>query len=92
MYYILVLTKYDLLYVEVKLALFYIKKKFSLQNLAGHNHCRNPDADRKPWCYVDSKGKFGFCPVPECTTEEVTMTTSPAGSKTTARPTTTTTG
>ncbi|XP_052784595.1 uncharacterized protein LOC128220288 [Mya arenaria] len=54
-------------------------EKFPDKGLAGHNHCRNPDSDSRPWCYVDHEGHFGFCPVPECSdAHSVTTTTTPS--------------
>lgn len=32
----------------------------------GHNYCRNPDGDARPWCYVNREESFGFCPIPHC--------------------------
>ncbi|TRY96768.1 hypothetical protein DNTS_014492 [Danionella cerebrum] len=36
--------------------------------LGNHNHCRNPDGDTKPWCYVYKKAQISweFCSVPTC--------------------------
>ncbi|XP_025096525.1 uncharacterized protein LOC112565332 [Pomacea canaliculata] len=47
------------------------------KGLGDHNYCRNPDNDKKPWCWV-ALGKFGYCPVPQCseTTPEPATTTS----------------
>ncbi|XP_045212294.2 uncharacterized protein LOC123563518 [Mercenaria mercenaria] len=53
-------------------------EKFPDKGLEGHNYCRNPDGDVRPWCYVNNEGTFGFCPVPRCQdqdVEQVPMTT-----------------
>lgn len=32
-----------------------------------NNYCRNPDNERKPWCYTtDSQTRFEYCNVPRC--------------------------
>ena len=32
--------------------------------LGGHNYCRNPDGEPKPWCYpIDSPDRFQYCDV-----------------------------
>uniref|UniRef100_A0A8D1VDK1 Hyaluronan binding protein 2 n=1 Tax=Sus scrofa TaxID=9823 RepID=A0A8D1VDK1_PIG len=34
-----------------------------------HNFCRNPDGDRKPWCFIkvsSAKVKWEYCDVPAC--------------------------
>ncbi|XP_062926342.1 tissue-type plasminogen activator-like isoform X1 [Mobula hypostoma] len=37
--------------------------------LGSHNFCRNPDNDRKPWCYIEGKKNWDFCDIPKCQTE-----------------------
>ncbi|XP_055972887.1 tissue-type plasminogen activator isoform X1 [Sorex fumeus] len=39
--------------------------------LGNHNYCRNPDKDRKPWCYVFKQGTYTpeFCSIPVCSAE-----------------------
>ncbi|XP_037382051.1 tissue-type plasminogen activator [Talpa occidentalis] len=39
--------------------------------LGNHNYCRNPDQDRRPWCYVFKAGKYSeeFCSTPACPQE-----------------------
>ena len=35
--------------------------------LGDHNLCRNPDGDKRPWCWVDvTKGSFGYCALGQC--------------------------
>ncbi|CAJ0927261.1 unnamed protein product, partial [Ranitomeya imitator] len=36
--------------------------------LGNHNHCRNPDGDKNPWCYIFKNGKYiwDYCSVPAC--------------------------
>ncbi|XP_066449505.1 tissue-type plasminogen activator [Eleutherodactylus coqui] len=36
--------------------------------LGNHNYCRNPDGDKKPWCYIFKNGKYiwDYCSVPTC--------------------------
>ncbi|CAG5906144.1 unnamed protein product [Menidia menidia] len=43
--------------------------------LEQNNHCRNPDGDEKPWCFIKKRGalNWGFCKIKKCT--EVTTTT-----------------
>ncbi|CAI9722756.1 serine protease svh-1-like isoform X3 [Octopus vulgaris] len=51
--------------------------------LGNHNHCRNPDKDKRPWCWVAPafKNQFGYCKIDHCknvtesTTVESTVTT-----------------
>lgn len=32
-----------------------------------NNYCRNPDNQRKPWCYTtDSETRWEYCQVPTC--------------------------
>ncbi|KAL8565021.1 hypothetical protein ACOMHN_003397 [Nucella lapillus] len=52
------------------------------KGLGDHNYCRNPDGDARPWCWV-AKGKFGFCPIPECS---ATTTPSPLSTTTSLPP------
>nr|XP_057922521.1 hepatocyte growth factor activator isoform X1 [Doryrhamphus excisus] len=39
-----------------------------LKGLGEHAYCRNPDGDKKPWCYTLSKGAISweYCAVPSC--------------------------
>ena len=30
-----------------------------------HNHCRNPDQDERPWCFVSSRD-YDYCDIPRC--------------------------
>ncbi|XP_076441683.1 neurotrypsin-like [Babylonia areolata] len=48
------------------------------KGLGDHNNCRNPDGENRPWCWV-ARGKFGFCPVPQCS---ATTTPSPLSTTT----------
>lgn len=41
-------------------------ENFPDKGLLGHNYCRNPDDDVRPWCYVNDEGTYGYCPVPKC--------------------------
>ncbi|XP_062456871.1 kremen protein 2 [Rhea pennata] len=38
--------------------------------LGPHNHCRNPDGDARPWCYVaeseEGGGDWKYCDIPSC--------------------------
>ncbi|XP_077118333.1 tissue-type plasminogen activator [Ranitomeya variabilis] len=36
--------------------------------IGNHNHCRNPDGDKNPWCYIFKNGKYiwDYCSVPAC--------------------------
>ncbi|XP_078386922.1 salivary plasminogen activator beta-like [Cetorhinus maximus] len=36
--------------------------------LGSHNHCRNPDGDAKPWCYVPGSMYWEPCDIPTCQT------------------------
>uniref|UniRef100_A0A672H7R1 trypsin n=1 Tax=Salarias fasciatus TaxID=181472 RepID=A0A672H7R1_SALFA len=40
----------------------------ALRGLGEHAFCRNPDGDRKPWCYTlnDSAISWEYCAVPSC--------------------------
>uniref|UniRef100_A0A3P8TCY2 trypsin n=1 Tax=Amphiprion percula TaxID=161767 RepID=A0A3P8TCY2_AMPPE len=40
------------------------------------NHCRNPDGDDKPWCFIKKQGKldWNFCKVKECSKAPATTT------------------
>uniref|UniRef100_A0A4X2KSX7 t-plasminogen activator n=1 Tax=Vombatus ursinus TaxID=29139 RepID=A0A4X2KSX7_VOMUR len=46
------------------------KKNAHDLGLGSHNFCRNPDNDRKPWCYVlkDNLETWEYCDVPKCST------------------------
>ncbi|XP_028330018.1 hepatocyte growth factor activator isoform X2 [Gouania willdenowi] len=39
-----------------------------MRGLGDHGYCRNPDGDRKPWCYVLNDGAISweYCDVPSC--------------------------
>ncbi|XP_020779681.1 hepatocyte growth factor activator isoform X2 [Boleophthalmus pectinirostris] len=39
-----------------------------LKGLGGHAYCRNPDGDKKPWCYTLNDGAISweYCNVPSC--------------------------
>jgi len=40
--------------------------RFPGAELAGHNHCRNPDSERTIWCYTDlNNNNFDYCDTPE---------------------------
>ncbi|XP_053161217.1 hyaluronan-binding protein 2 isoform X3 [Hemicordylus capensis] len=41
-------------------------------DLGDHNYCRNPDGDKKPWCFVNvnNKLKWDFCDVSPCSVTE----------------------
>ncbi|XP_056156165.1 hepatocyte growth factor activator [Lampris incognitus] len=43
-----------------------------LRGLGDHAYCRNPDQDRKPWCYTLSHGAISweYCDVPACVKSE----------------------
>ena len=47
---------------------------------AGHNFCRNPDADEKgPWCYTtDPNTRYEYCNIPKCVPQP-TSSPLPAG-------------
>ena len=37
----------------------------------GHNHCRNPDGDKRgPWCYTVGNKRWGYCHIDKCDCEE----------------------
>ncbi|GFO00935.1 neurotrypsin [Plakobranchus ocellatus] len=47
--------------------------------LGDHNFCRNPDDDSKPWCWVDhDRWSFGYCRIPQCSSQPEIPTTVPA--------------
>ncbi|XP_059142655.1 uncharacterized protein LOC131930260 isoform X2 [Physella acuta] len=48
--------------------------------LGDHNFCRNPDREKRPWCWVShEEQKFGFCKVDRCTHASVVeVTTKPS--------------
>lgn len=50
-------------------------EQFPDKGLENNNYCRNPDGDTRPWCYVNSLGSFGFCPIPSCDTYSHDVTT-----------------
>ncbi|XP_056617129.1 hyaluronan-binding protein 2-like isoform X1 [Triplophysa dalaica] len=54
----------------------------TIGGLGPHNNCRNPDGDRKPWCFIkkNKKLRWDYCDVRKCetnTTEVITTTTKP---------------
>ncbi|XP_015350300.1 hyaluronan-binding protein 2 isoform X1 [Marmota marmota marmota] len=39
-----------------------------------HNFCRNPDGDKKPWCFIkvnSEKVKWEYCDVPACSASDI---------------------
>nr|XP_010975053.2 plasminogen [Camelus dromedarius] len=43
------------------------------------NYCRNPDADKSPWCYTtDPSVRWEYCNLRKCSNTEVLVTHSPA--------------
>ncbi|XP_072005389.1 tissue-type plasminogen activator [Engystomops pustulosus] len=49
--------------------LYNAQHKDALQlGIGNHNYCRNPDGDKKPWCYIFMNGKYiwDYCSVPAC--------------------------
>ncbi|XP_043111660.1 hyaluronan-binding protein 2-like [Puntigrus tetrazona] len=61
----------------------------STEGLGPHNFCRNPDGDKKPWCFIkkDRKLRWDHCDVRKCPTP-ATTTTKIAPTTAEARPTT----
>lgn len=55
----------DLLYDELHLGTV---NASDLKGLGKHAFCRNPDGDKKPWCYTvtDSAISWEYCSVPSC--------------------------
>ncbi|XP_036359157.1 atrial natriuretic peptide-converting enzyme-like isoform X2 [Octopus sinensis] len=61
--------------------------------IGDHNFCRNPDDDKRPWCWVAPafQNKFGYCKIDQCknvtesTTVESTVTTFPTTVASTTR-------
>ncbi|XP_074647198.1 neurotrypsin-like [Tubulanus polymorphus] len=52
--------------------------------LGDHNYCRNPDSDKKPWCWTNHDlGQYGYCDLQKCgdvtTPAPVPTTQSPGG-------------
>ncbi|XP_036104906.1 plasminogen [Molossus molossus] len=42
------------------------------------NYCRNPDADKGPWCYTtDPQVRWEFCNLKKCSATQVTVTNAP---------------
>ncbi|XP_036121816.1 hyaluronan-binding protein 2 [Molossus molossus] len=45
-----------------------------------HNFCRNPDGDKKPWCFIkvnSAKVKWAYCDVSACSALDITDPTEP---------------
>ncbi|KAM9425730.1 LOW QUALITY PROTEIN: hepatocyte growth factor activator [Pholidichthys leucotaenia] len=55
----------DLLYNELHVGTV---KESPRKGLGEHAYCRNPDGDKKPWCYTlnDSAISWEYCDVPSC--------------------------
>ncbi|XP_077445039.1 hepatocyte growth factor activator serine protease [Stigmatopora argus] len=55
----------ELLYDELHLGTV---RGAALKGLGEHAYCRNPDGDKKPWCYTLSQGAISweYCAVPPC--------------------------
>ena len=46
------------------------------------NYCRNPDADKSPWCYTtDPSVRWEFCNLKKCPDREESATKSPTVSQ-----------
>ncbi|XP_059211012.1 hepatocyte growth factor activator isoform X2 [Centropristis striata] len=55
----------DLLYDELHVGTVVASP---LRGLGGHAYCRNPDKDKRPWCYTLNDGAISweYCDVPSC--------------------------
>uniref|UniRef100_A0A673HQC9 trypsin n=1 Tax=Sinocyclocheilus rhinocerous TaxID=307959 RepID=A0A673HQC9_9TELE len=61
----------------------------SSEGLGPHNFCRNPDGDKKPWCFIkkDRRLRWDYCDVRKCPTP-ATTTIKMVSTTAEARPTT----
>ncbi|XP_051508222.1 hyaluronan-binding protein 2-like [Myxocyprinus asiaticus] len=52
----------------------------STTGLGPHNYCRNPDGDKKPWCFIKRNKRllWDYCDVRKCPTPEMVPTKSEA--------------
>ncbi|GAB1602923.1 atrial natriuretic peptide-converting enzyme-like isoform X1, partial [Argonauta hians] len=57
--------------------------------LGDHNYCRNPDNDKRPWCWVAPayKNQFGFCKIDQCENDTETTTVGSITTTTTSKTT-----
>ena len=41
--------------------------KYPGKGLGDHNECRNPDGEKRPWCYtIDSDSRWEYCDIKKC--------------------------
>ena len=50
------------------------KEYYKQRSIGNHNYCRNPDCDKKPWCFIKDtgRGNWDYCNVDKvCPQKEV---------------------
>ena len=60
-----------------------VHTNFPKAGLGGHNSCRNPDGEARPWCYTLGEERWDYCEVPppqeSCAGHHITNRTAVAG-------------
>ena len=56
-------------YFDARCTKWYKKYSTDWVSLGHHNHCRNPDGESRPWCYINTIFfwvRWTFCDIRKC--------------------------